>query len=67
MHSAELVIVILILEACALRDLILSQEVLTKLGGMLSGFGKFYGHCDGWTTHIRSRGYDHRCWCGCCN
>jgi hypothetical protein len=51
-HSAELVIVILILEACALRDLILSQEVLTKLGGMLSGFGKFYGHCDGWTTHI---------------
>lgn len=32
MHSAELVIVLLILEACALRDLILSQEALTKLG-----------------------------------
>jgi hypothetical protein len=32
-HSAELVIFILILEACALRDLILSQEVLTKQGG----------------------------------
>jgi DNA-binding transcriptional MocR family regulator len=32
-HSAELVIIILILEACALRDLILSQEVLTKQGG----------------------------------
>jgi len=32
-HSAELVVVILILEACALRDLILSQEVLTELGG----------------------------------